>query len=101
MKNWGEKLRRVLTREILRDSAMQAYSDADEKTRQKIMDVAIRAGALAVLNPDKTRQVKEFLTGGGQPSVQNRLEKLKQLHQQGLITGQEYEDKRAEILEEL
>jgi hypothetical protein len=42
----------------------------------------------------------EFLTGG-QPSVQNRLEKLKQLHEQGLITSREYEAKKTEILDEL
>ena len=38
---------------------------------------------------------------GGQPSVEQRLEEARSLYDRGLITKEEYEAKRAEILKDL
>lgn len=94
-------VRRVITRQIVLDSALSAYEKLDPKQQQTVMSATLRTWMLAKLNPDKARKVKERLLGGEQPSVQDRLEKLKQLHEQGLITEQEYEAKKAEIINEL
>lgn len=89
-------LRKAFTRFLLFDSAMRVFSKADDQQKQNM----IRLGMLAALNPDKTRQIKERLIPGG-PSPRSRLEELKALQEDGLITEPEYEQRKQEILSEI
>jgi len=89
-------IRKAFTRLLLLDSAITAFNKANPEQQQHM----IRLGMLAALNPDKTRQIKDRLISGG-PSPRSRLEELKALHKDGLITESEYEEQKKEILSEL
>ena len=93
--------RRSLTKAIILDSAMTAYENAGEKKQKAILEAGVRLGLLAMLNPEKTKKVKELLTSSEKSSAQERLNELKTLRQNQLITAQEYEAKKSEILSQL
>jgi len=95
------RMKSAFSRFVLFDSALKTFKNADEAQQKLVLDVALRTWLLAKLNPGKARQAKEFLTGGGEASVQDRLEELKHLHEQALITDQEYEAKKADIIDQL
>ncbi len=109
-KRFSAWLKRATNQAILWDSALQAYEKADPDKREAIMDAALRVGLLAALNPGKTKKVKSFISNSldlESPShpqnstVSDRMQELKTLHENQLITTHEYEEKKAEILQNL
>ena len=101
-------LKKQFTRSLLLDSALAAYEKSDNK--EAIIDAAVRAGALAALNPGKAKEIKNRIFGAidslgsnkqEHSTVADRMEALDQLFDKQLITEQEYEEKRAEILSQL
>jgi hypothetical protein len=94
-------LKKGLTRVILIDSALDAFGKLPDSTQQELMKNGVKLGLLAALNPEKTKKAKEFLTGGNKQSTQERLNELKTLRENQLITAQEYEAKKAEIINQL
>ncbi|NOU35190.1 MAG: hypothetical protein HOO88_00205 [Kiritimatiellaceae bacterium] len=94
-------LKKGLTRAILFDSAATAFDNLNDRQQQAVIENGIKLWFLARLNPEKTKKVKEFLTGGKKQSAQERLNELKALRESLLITEQEYEVKKAEILNRL
>jgi len=94
-------LKKGLTRAILLDSAAVAFGNLDDHQKQAVIENGAKLWLLARLNPEKTKKVKELLTGGNKQSAQERLNELKTLRENQLITAQEYEAKKAEILNRL
>ncbi len=98
---FASALKKGLTRLILIDSALDAFAKLPDSTQQEVMKNGAKLGLLAMLNPEKTKKAKEFLTGGNKQSAQERLNELKTLRENQLITAQEHEAKKAEILNRL
>lgn len=94
-------LKKGLTRAILFDSAATAFENLNDRQQQALIENGAKLWLLARLNPEKTKRVKEFLTGGKKQSAQDRLNELKTLGENQLITAQEYEAKKAEIINQL
>ena len=94
-------LKKGLTRAILFDSAATAFDNLNDRQRQAVIENGAKLWLLARLNPEKTKRVKELLTGGKRQSAQERLNELKTLRENQLITAQEYESKKAEIVSQL
>ncbi len=94
-------LKKGLTRAILFDSAATAFTNLNDRQQQALIENGIKLWFLARLNPEKAKRVKEFLTAGKKPSAQERLDELKTLQENQLITAQEYEAKKAEIINQL
>jgi len=94
-------LKKGLTRAILLDSAAVAFGNLDDHQKQAVIENGAKLWLLARLNPEKTKKVKELLTGSKKQSAQERLDELKTLRENQLITAQEYEAKKAEIIDQL
>lgn len=103
-------LRKGISSLIITHEALKAYENATEKQQQTMVNI----GLLALLNRDKTKRVKNFVTNAIDPasakaprptsqpkSAQDRLLELKKLYDNQLITLQEYEAKKAEIIRQL
>lgn len=100
-KRW---LKNATNQAILWDSAMSVYEKADPKQKEIMLETALRVGALAAVNPDKAKQLKNAIGNLGTPpkaSAQERIQELNELYKNKLISRQEYETKRAEILSRL
>jgi hypothetical protein len=98
---FSSALKKGLTRAILFDSALNAFEKLNETQRAAVVENGAKLWLLARLNPEKTKKVKELLTGGKKQSAQERLDELKTLRENQLITAQEYEAKKAEIISQL
>lgn len=96
--SFSSSLKKGLTRAILFDSALNAFENLDDRQKQAVIENGAKLWLLARLNPEKTKKVKELLTGGKKQSAQERLDELKTLRENQLITAQEYEVKKAEII---
>ena len=94
-------LKKGLTRAILFDSAATAFENLNDRQQQALIENGAKLWLLARLNPEKAKKAKELLTGSKKPSAQERLNELKALHENQLITAQEYEAKKAEIINQL
>lgn len=94
-------LKKGLTRAILFDSAATAFDNLNDRQQQAVIENGAKLWLLARLNPEKTKRVKELLTGGKKTSAQDRLNELKTLRETQLITAQEYEAKKAEIIKQI
>lgn len=85
---------------VLWSAALEAFRKANDEQKQTMVDVGLRTWALAKLNPEKTKQIKSMLNPIP-PSVKERLAELRSLHEDGLITEQEYDARKAEILRDV
>jgi hypothetical protein len=94
-------LKKGLTRAILFDSALNTFDKLNDRQQRALIENGAKLWLLARLNPEKTKRVKELLTGGKKESAQERLNELKTLHENQLITAQEYESKKSEIIKQL
>lgn len=109
-KRFSAWLKRAANQAIVWNSALQAYEKADPDKQEAIIDAALRVGLLAAINPEKTKKVKSFISNSLDPAspshpqnstIADRLQELKTLHENQLITTQEYEAKKAEIMDQL
>ena len=109
-KRFSAWLKRAANQAIIWDSALQAYEKADTDKQEAIIDAALRVGLLAAINPEKTKKVKSFISNSLDPAspshpqnstVADRIRELKTLYENQLITTQEYETKKAEIIDQL
>ncbi|MCK4564497.1 MAG: SHOCT domain-containing protein [Verrucomicrobia bacterium] len=109
-KRFSSWLKRAANQAIVWDSALQAYEKADPDKQEAIIDAALRVGLLAAINPEKTKKVKSFISNSFDPAspshpqnstVSDRIRELKTLYENQLITTQEYETKKAEIIDQL
>lgn len=96
-KSGSAVLKRALSNLLLLDSAVKAFEMADDRQKQAVIEVGLRAWLLAKLNPEKANQVKSMLNPAPS-SMEERLGKLKSLYGDGLITESEYEKRKQEIL---
>jgi hypothetical protein len=93
-------LKRAFTKLVLLDSALKAFETADDRQKQAVIEVGSRAWLLAKLNPEKAKQVKSMLNPIP-PTVKERLAELKALYDDGMITEQEFEKRKQELLNEV
>ncbi len=104
-------MKKAATNLVLLDSALKVYQKAGEKQKEAMVDSALRVGVLAALNPEKAKTVKNHiknkvagsvgLSDVDKRSIADRMQELKALHQAQLITAEEYEAKKAELLNNL
>jgi hypothetical protein len=104
-----------------RSEAKQAYLESLEKLKRDPQNPDLREQTLALgrayalkgvpgfeevalmndINAACARAVKQVVAQEGKPSVEERLAKLDELRARSLITEQEHQSRRKEILEEL
>jgi hypothetical protein len=111
--NWRQTIRRyeLLFRNRETDARLslsvfpieQQLENTDLKVlAREYVDAASGAGAVEVDWGDERKEVaEEVATAPAEGSVETRLEKLKSLHARGLISDEEYQSKRAAILDSI
>ena len=102
-----EKSRKLATKMVAANAALTAYEKLSPEQQENAIQTGLHLGALAALNPDKAKQVKNAVSNLGNPrksSRANAVERIKELnalYENKLISKQEYESKKSEILSQL
>lgn len=105
-----KRIRKILTKAVAANAVTTAYKNMSPEKREQVMQAGIDLTILAALNPDKTKQVKKALSNLGnfgssgaptKASAAERMQELKHLYENKLISRHEYEAKRSEILSQL
>lgn len=102
-----EKSRKLATKLVAANAALAAYEKLSPEQQENAIQAGLHLGALAALNPDKAKQVKNAISNFGnseKPSSSNamgRIKELNMLYENQLISKQEYESKKAEILKQI
>ena len=105
-----KRIRKILTKAVAANAVTTAYQNMSPEKREQVMQAGIDLTILAALNPDKTKQVKKALSNLGnfgssgaptKASAAERMQELKHLYENKLISRHEYEAKRSEILSQL
>ena len=102
-----ERNRKIGTTLVALNAANEVYEKMTPEQREKAIQAGLHLGALAALNPDKAKQVKNAVSNLGNPrksSSANAMERIKELNmlcENQLISKQEYESKKTEILNQI
>jgi len=102
-----EKSRKLATKMVAANAALVAYKKLSPEQQENAIQAGLHLGALAALNPNKAKQVKNAISNlgnSGKASSSNTMERMKELNllfENQLISKQEFESKKSEILSQL
>jgi len=102
-----ERTRKVGTTLVALNAATEVYEKMTPEQREKALQAGLHLGALATLNPDKAKKIKSVITNlgtsekGSGSNALERVQELNKLFKNQLISRQEYETKKAEILRQI
>jgi hypothetical protein len=102
-----ERNRKLATKMVAANAALAAYEKLPPKQRENAVKAGLHLWALAALNPDKAKQVKNAINNlanngsiSGSTAMQ-RIQELKLLYENNLISKQEFKSKKSEILSQI
>ena len=104
-----ENTRKLATQLVAANAALDVYKKLSPEQKKNAMRAGLYIGALAALNPDKAKQAKNAISNLGKSKSSSvgtgnaleRIQELNKLYENKLISRQEYESKKSEILSSL